>query len=374
MARILVIDDDPELLEMIKLLVERGGRHEAILSADGEDGLSMAQQDPPDLAIVDVMMPGITGYDVCRRLREHPATASIPILVLTARGQPIDREAALQAGADEHIAKPVAMADLLKQIDDLLAQRSAAELSRTIVLVSLKGGVGVTTLAVNLAATLARGGSPPPAGEGQGGGSLGICVLDLSHSSGHVALQFGLRPRPDWSHLLREDVIDIETVEPLLLQPIPGLHLLASPMVPLVERELSRPTVDALLEALKERFDLVIVDAPSALNEATMAALDASSHAWVIVAANPASIQTTFGTVRALGERPEPLTVILNQVTPTRRASPEAIEHVLKRSLSGIIPFDPDQAKALAQGKPLALSAPDSPLARALERLASELV
>jgi MinD-like ATPase involved in chromosome partitioning or flagellar assembly/ActR/RegA family two-component response regulator len=359
MARILVIDDDPELLEMIELLLDKRTEHEAILSVDGEDGLSKARQDPPDLVIVDVMMPGMNGYDVCRGLREHPETASIPILVLTARGQPIDREAALQAGADEHLAKPIAMTDLVEQIEAMLSRPAS---SLTIVLVSLKGGVGVTTLAVNLAATLAE------ARDGD------VCVLDLSPSSGHAALQFGLRPESDWTPLIQEDVIEAEAVAPLLLQPTAGLYLLASPVVPLVERELSRPTVEALLETLQERFDVVIVDAPAALNEATMAALDASTDAWLVVAADPASIQTAFGTVRALGERSNRFMVVLNQATPTRLAAAEAIERVLRRPVSSVVPFDPDQAKALAQGRPLALSRPDSRLARAIEQLAQDLI
>jgi pilus assembly protein CpaE len=307
------------------------------------------------------MMPGMTGYEVCRHLREDPETASIPILVLTARAQPVDRHAALQAGADEHMAKPIVMADLVEQIEAMLSENAATGLSRTIVLVSLKGGVGVTTLAVNAASTLVRA------------GGKGICLLDLSHASGHVALHFGLRPRPDWTRLVHEGSIDVETIEPLLLQPRPGLYVLASPVVPLVERELPRPLVEASLEALQERFDLVIVDTPSALNDVTMAALDASSDAWLVVAADPASIQTTFGTIRALEDRLEPTAVVLNQLTPKQQASPDAIEHVLKRPVLGIIPFDPGQAQALAKGNPLALSSPNSPLARAVKRLTSDL-
>jgi pilus assembly protein CpaE len=362
MARILIVDDDPELLEMIKLLVERRRGHEAILSADGEDALSKARQVPPDLAIVDVMMPGITGYEVCRRLREHPGTADVPILVLTARGQPVDREAALQAGADEHMAKPVAMPELMEQIDHMLAEHSAAEPSRKIALMSLKGGVGVTTLAVNLATTLVRHRGRK------------ICLVDLSPSSGQVALQLGRRPQPDWSGLIHEDDIDEEAVETLLIEPISGLHLLASPLVPLVDEALSRSTVAALLEILGNRFDLVIMDAPSHLDAATLAALDGSSDIWLVVGSDPGSIQSTLGTFRALEERSSRFAVILNQVTPARQPSPNAIERVLKRSLSGIIPFDPDQAAALAQGTPLALGASDSMLAQAVEKLTSDLM
>ena len=71
MARILVIDDDLDLLEMTRMMLQRGG-HEAILTGDGMDGIAKAQQLHPDLAIVDVMMPGMNGYQVVRKLREGP--------------------------------------------------------------------------------------------------------------------------------------------------------------------------------------------------------------------------------------------------------------------------------------------------------------
>ena len=122
MAKILVIDDNADLLQMMRLILRDRGKHEVILSADGADGLSRAVTDPPDLAIVDVMMPGITGYDVVRRLREHAQTAEMPILILTARGQMIDRQTALQAGANDHMAKPVTPQALLEKVDELLGQ------------------------------------------------------------------------------------------------------------------------------------------------------------------------------------------------------------------------------------------------------------
>ena len=72
MARILVIDDNVELLETIRQILEQRGGHQAVLSADGADGLAKALADPPDMAIVDVMMPGVSGYEICRRLRANP--------------------------------------------------------------------------------------------------------------------------------------------------------------------------------------------------------------------------------------------------------------------------------------------------------------
>jgi CheY-like chemotaxis protein len=361
MAKILIIDDDPELLDMLRLLLERRGGHEVVASNDAEDGLAKAREHAPELAIVDVMMPGMTGYEVCRQLRESPETASIPILMLTARGQAVDRVAALEAGADEHIAKPVHMADLLDKVNELLEQRAALDRCRVAVLLGLRGGVGVTTLAVNLAATLQR--------EAQGE----VCVADLCPSSGHVALQFGVRPEPDWSRLMGSDAPDEEDVESLLLEHRSGVHLLASPIVPLVEQQLSRATAAAALGVLQERFDTLVVDTPSLLNEATMAALDLATHTWLVITPEPASIQTVFGLVRALGDRVDKFSVVLNHTARERHTPPDAVGRLLNRPIAGEILFDPRQAQALARGEPLALLKPDSLLATGVERLASRL-
>ncbi len=361
MARILVIDDDTDQLRMIQLALERRGEHEAILSAEGVEGLAQARETLPDLAIVDVMMPGMTGYEVCRRLRQDARTASIPIIVLTARGQAVDREAALEAGADAHIPKPIAMGALLEQVDEMLEQHPGSRYTRTVALLSLRGGVGVTTLAVNAAATRAR----------QGGS---VCLVDLCPSSGHAALQLGLRPEPNWSDLIEIGVPDGEAVEARLLEHGSGVRLLASPVVPLVKRELRGATVEKLLQALGERFDLLVVDTASALSEATIAALDGATEAWLIAAAEAASIQSSLGTIRALGDRSDPLRIIVNRTAREGQLSPEAIEGVLKRTAAGIIPFDARQAKALAEGTPLALSNPDAPLAAAVGQLVEKLL
>jgi CheY-like chemotaxis protein len=361
MAKILVIDDDPELLDMLQLLLEERGGHEAVLSSDGESGLARAQQDPPDLAIVDVMMPGMTGYEVCRRLRQAPETASIPILVLTARGQAVDRVAALDAGANEHMAKPVRMPELLGRVDDLLERHAFMARSRVVVQLGLRGGVGVTTLAVNLATRLIR--------DERGS----VCLVDLCPSSGHVALQLGLRPEPNWSDLIGSAMPEARAVE-ALLEHASGLRVLASPVVPLVEQGLSRLVVGGILEALRQRFDIVVVDAPSLLGEATMAALDAATDTWLVMAAEPASIQTVLGVARALGQRADGFSVILNQAAREYRASPEAIERVIKRPVAGGVPFDPRQAQALARGEPLTLAQPDARLAAAVGRLADKLI
>lgn len=363
MARILVVDDNADLLQMTRMLLEERGGHEVILSAEGEDGLAKARANPPDLAIIDVMMPGMNGYEVCRQLRQNPATAQIPIIILTARGQPVDREAALAAGADEYIAKPISMAELLERVQRLLTRKiTRPAAGGTVAVLSLRGGVGVTTLAVNLAVTLARS-SPNQ-----------VCLIDLSPSSGHGALQLGLRPDPNWSALaLLTSGPGSATIRNYLLTHPSGVDLLAAPFVPVVGGGLPREMVLAVLTALRDHFLYVVVDLPAMLTEGVMAVVESAEGILLVTAAEPAALQTTVGTLQVLKPWISKVRLVLNQSGPQPLPPVEAIQRVLRHPVSGVIPFDPAQARALSQGKPLALSAPDSPLARAVAHLAAEL-
>ncbi len=363
MARILVIDDNADLLQMIRMLLEERGGHEVILSADGEDGLAKARANPPDLAIVDVMMPGMNGYEVCRQLRQNPATAQMPIIILTARGQPVDRETALAAGADEYIPKPITMAELLERVNRLLTRKVVHRAAGgTVAVLSLRGGVGVTTLAVNLAVILGRS-SPNQ-----------VCLVDLSPSSGHGALQMGLRPDPNWSALaLLTSGPGSATIRNYLLTHPSGVHLLASPFVPVVGGGLSPEIVLAVLAALRENFLYVVVDLPAILTEGVMAVLGKADTILLVTAADPSALQTTVGTLQVLKPYASKVRLILNRTGPEPAPPVETLQRVLKHPISGVIPFDPSQLRALAQGKPLALSAPDSPLAQAVAHLVAEL-
>ena len=369
MARILVVDDNPELLDTISLVLEGRRGHQATLSADGAEGLARALADPPDLAIIDVMMPGISGYEICRRLRADPRTASVPIIILTARGQSVDRQAALDAGADDYIVKPVPMDELLRRIDDLLEKRRGekplAPVGMT-ALLSLRGGVGVTTLAVNLAATLAQVGGAE--------GGKATCLVDLCSSSGHVALQLGLRPEPNWTGLAQVTVPDAEIIEAHLLRHASGLRVLASPLFPVVGWQgLSLAAAQTMLWTLQQRFTATVVDTSPVLNEMTMAALEAATVIGLVITAEPPSIQAAVGTLRALKQWSGKFRIILNHVTPGSMLSTGTIERALKRPLVAAIPFDPEQARALALGTPLVFHNPTSPLAQAVQKLTQAL-
>jgi DNA-binding response OmpR family regulator len=102
---VLVADDDPDILALVRFRLERDG-YEVLSALDGETALDRALARPPDLALLDVMMPRLDGYEVTRRLRAHGPTTTIPIILLTARVQEHDVARGFEAGADDYVTKP----------------------------------------------------------------------------------------------------------------------------------------------------------------------------------------------------------------------------------------------------------------------------
>lgn len=371
MAKILVIDDNADLLQMMRLILQERGDHEVTLSADGADGLTRALSSPPDLAIIDVMMPGITGYDIIRRLREQPQSKDIPILVLTARGQMIDRQTALQAGANEHMAKPVTPGALLEKVDELLSAAKSVEAhassGKVVSLVSLRGGVGVTTLAVNLALSGVKHYSA-------GDREPRVCLVDLCPSSGQVTLHLRVKARQTWAALpsLGKN-LSLDALAGLLTPHASGLQLLAAPFEPTYASTLSASLVGDALAGLGSVFDLIVIDAPPLIDIVAAAALDGSDRIILVLTPEVGAIQATVALLQVMDEMQEKVALVLNHISPQPGVPEDAIEKALRRPLSYRIPYDSAQAAALPQGKPLAWVQPSSPLAQAVKDLLAVL-
>jgi DNA-binding response OmpR family regulator len=119
--RVLVADDEDDIRALVGLAVRRAGCTVATQVADGTQALIAARTDPPDLAVLDVSMPGATGLEVCTALRADPATAAVPVLLLSAGATPEDVARGLAAGADAYLAKPFSVAGLVARVRELTA-------------------------------------------------------------------------------------------------------------------------------------------------------------------------------------------------------------------------------------------------------------
>jgi len=121
--KILVVDDEKELVEMIKMRLEASG-YEVIPAYDGQEALEKARKEKPDLIVLDLMLPKIDGYKVCRMLKFDEKYKHIPIIMFTARAQEEDKKLGEEVGADAYITKPFESQALLKKIKELLGEKN----------------------------------------------------------------------------------------------------------------------------------------------------------------------------------------------------------------------------------------------------------
>ncbi|HMJ90190.1 MAG TPA: response regulator transcription factor [Candidatus Acidoferrum sp.] len=124
--KILVVDDEPDALDLIQFNLKAAG-YDVVTADDGTEALKKARTTQPALVVLDVMLPEVDGLEVCKTLRREPATASIPIIMLTAKAAEIDRVLGLELGADDYLTKPFSPRELVLRVKALLRRRTPTE-------------------------------------------------------------------------------------------------------------------------------------------------------------------------------------------------------------------------------------------------------
>ena len=127
--KILVVDDEPDAIELIEFNLKQAG-YDVVTAADGAAALKKARATQPDLVILDIMLPEIDGFEVCKLLRRDPATAAIPILMLTARAAEIDRVLGLELGGDDYVSKPFSPRELVLRVKKILERAASPAKSK----------------------------------------------------------------------------------------------------------------------------------------------------------------------------------------------------------------------------------------------------
>jgi CheY-like chemotaxis protein len=119
MPSVLIVDDDPSIRKLVATTLEDVAGFELVEAADGDEALELAREDAPAIVLLDIDMPGIDGFEACRRLRAQPQTADATVVMLTAAADEEAERAAEEAGADLFITKPFSPLELLRLVDDL---------------------------------------------------------------------------------------------------------------------------------------------------------------------------------------------------------------------------------------------------------------
>lgn len=374
--KILVIDDDADSLELIELMLKRQG-YEVVTAQGGERGLAQVATAKPDLIILDIMMPQMDGYEVCRRLRGTPRLASVPIIMFTAKTRVDDKVAGFEAGADDYLTKPTRPAELAARVKAILSRPAvaapvAAQRSdgKIIAILGAKGGAGVTTIAVNLSVAAADTGRS-------------LILADLQDGAGGIGLHLGHPQAAGLPNLLRAGLqeLDQERMRNELIEYAPGMRLLlASSQSAEAVAPLPGDYAERITTILTQMADLVVLDLGSRIREASLRALTLADQIILCLAPeriSVAMIKTVLPLLWKNGVRPDQVGLVLlnTVVSATPTTSPEELAEQLDLPILGSITAAPELALQSSQlAQPMIRLQPQSPSARQFRELAQRTI
>ena len=368
--KILVIEDDPSARRLLGYTLKQEG-YEVLSAPNGLDGLRKAFEGDPDLVVLDVMLPGVDGFEVCHRLRGDPRTAELPVLMLSAKGQQTDKATGLKVGANEYMVKPADPSDLISSIQNLLVQRTQ-DVARAIAFLAAKGGVGASTVAVNVAIAISQR-------------NKRVILVDLCPYSGATAALLGLKPERTIAGLFADstDALDPSDLEAALITHDSGVRVLASPQIAAEYKGLSPSQISSLFSELRNMADYVLTDVSAYPSEVETTVLSKCHPIIVVTGAKPdslASASSAAALLDKLGIAQERLgTVVVDRdgLLPEAELSKlkEIIESTTRIRLLAIIPYDTKAPFEFeARGIPVTLAEPSRPMALALKDLADMVV
>jgi pilus assembly protein CpaE len=376
--KILVADDDSRTIKLVGLVLDRAG-HEVVVAQSGEQALEKARTQDPDLIILDVAMPGIDGYEVSRQLRAEPATASLPILMFTAKAAVEDKVAGFESGADDYVTKPIHPQELLSRVEALLLRSSRARLrqeaspSAVVGFLGSKGGVGTTTLAVNTAVALAQG----KAEDQQ------VVLAELRSGMASAALQLGLPRRGGIRSLLDQPIgkIDADLVEAQLDQHGSGLLVLTGESEPVgVAERISPDHSVAIVQHLGAIADYLLLDLGVGLDEINRRLLPLCQRILVTIEPNQIALSMAERLLNRMNQSLNIPThkaglVLISRSRSAVSFTKDAIEKRLAHSLVGLIPPAPELAfNSATQEMPMVMLHLDSFVVRQYKALAEDLM
>jgi len=375
-ASILAVDDDPVNLKVVEHVLSAEG-HTILQARNGPEALAAIERERPDLVVLDVMMPEMNGYEVCRRVRRNPAIADVLIILLTAHSSVESRLQGYEAGADDFMGKPFHPGELQAHVQALLRRRGPApqaslpappsKRGKTTAFYSLRGGVGVTSLATNVAVTLTQLWGTP------------AVLVDLALICGQSAMLLNQTLRHTWADLAPIPLEDVtrDLVEQVLMPHDTGVRTLAAPQSSEMAELVTAPTVERVLEMLSGAHPYVVVDLPHDFRETTLAALDAADEIVLLFAPDMSSVyaaKRALDTFAMLDYPRERISLLMNWTFEKRGLARKSIESALGVQVKYVMPYVESLfVEALNRGIPAVVHHEGKPLATLFEDLAYDL-
>ncbi len=369
--KILIVDDDPATIKFLNVYLKRQG-YETLAAYDGMQALEIAHEQHPGLIILDVMMPGLDGFEVARSLRRHPETALIPILMFTAKSQTEDKLAGYEAGVDIYLTKPIHLVELQANIKTLLSQSKArtdalAKKGYVVGIIAAKGGVGVSTIALNLAIAYKQAQTSK------------VYAAEMRPGQGYWAQELGIVEPRGIADVLRMDHAEIRSsvLEKHLTQNRYNVPLLlATNQVCDVDCVAAIAQYQAIIETLSQMGDLVVLDIGTNFHPAYEVLCGLCDEIILVTEPQPLTIKLTHPLITDLKGRDfgsaKVLTLItVNRIRTEMSITVSRIEEELGHSVTLGIPPLPELAyQAATRSTPMCVLQPDGVMANQLNILA----
>jgi pilus assembly protein CpaE len=316
-----------DTLRLVGLMLQRQG-YEISAATNGQQGVSKAIEEQPDLILLDVMMPDMDGYEATRQLRQNPATATTPILMFTAKTQLDDKVAGFEVGADDYLTKPTHPSELQAHVKALLSRTTQREKKSAEAqgkrghvtgVISARGGLGVTTIAMNIAAGIYTRLQSD------------IALAEMIPGRGTLGLDLGVTGQKALVKFLNGTPSDVtrERMKNALVQHISGVKLMLASDSPMDVHLISQvPQYEAIFNRLASLNRFVVLDFDSGLPPFAQKLLPMCNDIVVVLEGVPNTIIHTKALIESLvklGIRKELILAILNNRVRSDTQLPAAV-------------------------------------------------
>lgn len=369
LSKVLIIENDPGAARLIGYILEEAG-YEVLTASNGVEGLRRVKERRPDLVVLDVMLPGVDGFEVCHRLKSDPNTKAVPVLILSAKAREADRKVGLKAGADDYLAKPADPPDLLRRVEKLLAA-GRVETGRVVAFLGCKDGVGTSTVVANVAIMVAQ--------ERQR-----VVVVDLCRRSAAILSLLGLTEEQGVYKLFgaSDGVVDHQGILTLCATHHSGVKVLYDLHMAKGDGEMTTADIDRLLQELRKTVDYTLVDVPGRPAEADRGAPEKCDLVVMVTDSGPeglASAKARAGLLSRTGlDRSRLALVVIDTdgaLSDVDFSGMKPIVEAVQVPLLGVVPHDLKVAlQSGAGGLPVALAESNRPVAVALRHLTRRLI
>lgn len=379
--KILIVDDDVDSLKLIGLMLKRNG-YEVVAADTGTNALAKADTENPDLIILDVMMPDMSGLEVCRRLRANNNTIDIPIIMFTAKTLIDDKVKGFEAGADDYLTKPTHPAELASRVKSILARNTAKKQGKdapespatvttapskdqhtAIGVLGVKGGVGATTTVVNMGVALLQLDEKP-------------ILLEMRPGIGHIGPMLGMESRGLETASALQTVTS-QAIEDEVIKHQSGLRALTASHVPTGQFGIHPDKAVEILNTLCKLGNPVVADLGSGLSPLSMKVMKELDHLIYVIEPTPLAVNIAAGQLKAIdgeiGDSRISL-IVINRSQGNEQLQWQEIEQRLGREIKALIAAAPDVAfQALKNRAPMIVINPTHVVSSQFIKLAEDV-